>query len=115
MLAEGEPSAADEEQGRRGAEETGEEQAIARDGAHAAGRRTCVGMAFAGFEMRIVLATLLSRATLRVAPGAKVRGEFRGITIAPSDDLRVVVERVIPAVTGLKDPKDGVPAAVTPA
>jgi len=58
------------------------------------GRRACIGMAFASMEMRVVLAELLARVQLRLVPGARVRPEFRGITIAPSNDLRAVVDGV---------------------
>ncbi|MGQ0591565.1 MAG: hypothetical protein ACT4QB_02655 [Gammaproteobacteria bacterium] len=44
--------------------------------------------------MRVVLAELLARVRLRLVPGARVRPEFRGITIAPSNDLRVIVDGV---------------------
>jgi hypothetical protein len=51
-------------------------------------------MAFASMEMRVVLAELLARVRLRLVPGARVRPEFRGITIAPSNDLRAIVDGV---------------------
>jgi cytochrome P450 len=59
------------------------------------GIRRCIGMAFAMFEMRIVLSTVLSRADLRLAggPATVVR---RGITLAPSGGTRVVVDRRSP-------------------
>ena len=59
------------------------------------GCRACIGMAFASMEMRVVLAELLARVQLRLVPGARVRPEFRGITIAPSNDLRAVVDGVV--------------------
>ena len=49
------------------------------------GRRTCIGMAFARFEMRIVLATLLSRAELRAVDSAPKHAMIRGLTIAPRE------------------------------
>ena len=58
------------------------------------GRRACIGMAFASMEMRVVLAELLAHVRLRLVPGARVRPEFRGITIAPSNDLRAIVDGV---------------------
>lgn len=48
------------------------------------GRRTCIGMAFARFEMRIVLATLLAHARLRPLTDALPRAVMRGLTIAPA-------------------------------
>ncbi len=54
------------------------------------GTRRCLGMAFANFEMKIVLATILSRVELQRAPGAEVRLVRRGITFAPSGGMPVV-------------------------
>ena len=54
------------------------------------GTRRCLGMAFASFEMKIVLATILSRVELARAPGAEVRLVRRGITFAPSGGMPVV-------------------------
>lgn len=54
------------------------------------GVRRCIGMAFAQFEMRIVLQTILSRIRLRLA-GPEARVVRRGITLAPSGGTRVVV------------------------
>jgi cytochrome P450 len=59
------------------------------------GRRTCVGMAFAGVEMRIVLARILSRVDLAITPDSKVQPEFRGFTITPSNAFQVSVERIL--------------------
>jgi cytochrome P450 len=47
-------------------------------------------MAFAMFEMKIVLATVLQRAALSLAPGTSSRLARRAITFAPSDGARVV-------------------------
>ncbi len=55
------------------------------------GVRRCLGMAFALYEMRIVLAEVLSRTTLAAAPGYDVRVVRRGITFAPSGGMPVVV------------------------
>ena len=54
------------------------------------GVRRCLGMAFAMFEMKIVLATVLQRAALSLAPGTSSRLARRAITFAPSDGARVV-------------------------
>jgi cytochrome P450 len=57
------------------------------------GTRRCIGMAFAMFEMRVVLRSVLSRVRLRATSG-RVRTVSRGFTFAPSDGTRVVlVER----------------------
>ncbi len=56
------------------------------------GIRRCIGMAFALFEMRIVLSTILPHADLRLADGAATIVR-RGITLAPSNGARVVLSR----------------------
>ena len=57
------------------------------------GTRRCLGMAFASFEMKIVLATILSSVELRPVPGAAIRLVRRGITFAPSGGMPVVATR----------------------
>jgi cytochrome P450 len=61
------------------------------------GTRRCLGMAFALYEMRIVLAEVIHRATLRLAPAATFRGARRGVTIAPANGVPVVLEARRPA------------------
>ena len=56
------------------------------------GVRHCLGAAFATYEMKIVLAQMLSRASLRPAPGHTVRVVRRSITFAPSGGLPVIRE-----------------------
>ncbi len=53
------------------------------------GIRRCIGMAFALYEMRIVLARIFERAELRLAPRRPVRVERRSITLMPSEGLLV--------------------------
>jgi cytochrome P450 len=53
------------------------------------GVRRCAGMAFALFEMKVVLATILRRARLRL--DAPVRVVRRTLTLAPSGGTRVVL------------------------
>lgn len=55
------------------------------------GRRRCVGMAFALHEMRVVLATVLSRANLGLEPGRKTGVRRKGILLAPRDGVRAIV------------------------
>jgi cytochrome P450 len=55
------------------------------------GMRRCIGMAFAQFEMKIVLARLLSRLELELAPSYRARVVRRSITLAPSRGTPVVV------------------------
>ena len=57
------------------------------------GTRRCLGMAFANYEMKVVLATILSRVQLGAAPGTRIKLVRRGITLAPSDGMPVVVTR----------------------
>lgn len=56
------------------------------------GIRHCLGAAFALYEMKIVLAQVLSRVVLRAAPGHTVRMVRRGITFAPSAGVPVVLD-----------------------
>jgi cytochrome P450 len=57
------------------------------------GARRCLGMAFASYEMKIVLATILARTDLAAAPGRKIKLIRRGITFAPSGGMPIVVTR----------------------
>ena len=54
------------------------------------GTRHCLGAAFATYEMKIVLARLLSRVSLRSDGGQGVRVVRRGITFAPSGGVPVI-------------------------
>lgn len=54
------------------------------------GLRRCVGATFAIVEMKMVLATLFRRLTLRLAPGYRPRLTRRSITITPSEGLPVI-------------------------
>jgi cytochrome P450 len=53
------------------------------------GTRRCLGMAFASYEMRVVLSTILARTELRPA-ATHVRVVRRGITLAPSEGMPVI-------------------------
>lgn len=55
------------------------------------GARRCLGMSFASYEMKIVLATILARTELAAAPGRRIRIVRRGITFAPSGGMPIVV------------------------
>ena len=57
------------------------------------GMRRCLGAAFALYEMKVVLSTLLARTELAIAPGYRLRVVRRNITWAPSDGMPVVVTR----------------------
>ena len=54
------------------------------------GLRHCLGAAFAGYEMKIVMARMLSRVVLRPDPSYTVRLVRRGITFAPSGGVPVI-------------------------
>ena len=56
------------------------------------GVRHCLGAAFATYEMKIVLAQMLSRVSLRPVPGHTLRVVRRTVTLAPSDGLPVIRE-----------------------
>jgi cytochrome P450 len=56
------------------------------------GPRRCVGMPFALCEMKVVLAEVLSRAAVRLAPGYAPRRVWRGITFAPSAGMPLVLD-----------------------
>jgi cytochrome P450 family 110 len=51
----------------------------------------CLGMAFALYEMKVVLSTLLARVRLERPPGSRSEPIRRGISLAPRDGARMVV------------------------
>lgn len=53
------------------------------------GNRRCIGMAFALYEMKMVLARILTRATLRLDPRETIRVVRRAITLTPSGGVKV--------------------------
>jgi cytochrome P450 len=57
------------------------------------GTRRCLGASFALMEMRVVLARVLERATLRPASPELDESVFRGITIAPKHGVPVIQDR----------------------
>ncbi|HZY88700.1 MAG TPA: cytochrome P450 [Gemmataceae bacterium] len=56
------------------------------------GNRTCLGMAFALYEMKAVLATLFSRVRLARPPGSRSAPVRRGVSLAPDDGAVMVAE-----------------------
>jgi cytochrome P450 family 135 len=56
------------------------------------GIRRCIGAAFASFEMKVVLATLLGTVTVRQAQAHDEPAKFRNVTLVPAKGARVVVE-----------------------
>jgi cytochrome P450 len=61
------------------------------------GGRRCIGMPFALYEMKVVLATLLSRTRLALAPGRPPKPIGKSVTLVPSGGMpMVVLDRVSP-------------------
>lgn len=60
------------------------------------GSRRCLGMAFALYELKVVLATVLSRARLRKRDPAPARIKLRGFTLVPAGGVEVVLEAHLP-------------------
>ncbi|AKT41318.1 cytochrome P450 [Chondromyces crocatus] len=56
------------------------------------GARRCLGAGFSMYEMKVILARLVARAALRPVGGGEVRPERRGIFLAPSSGVPVVLE-----------------------
>jgi cytochrome P450 len=56
------------------------------------GIRRCLGLAFAMFELKVVLGTVLAKVRLRKARPAPSRVLLRGFTFVPSDGVLVVAE-----------------------
>ncbi|HEY9651989.1 MAG TPA: cytochrome P450 [Coleofasciculaceae cyanobacterium] len=54
------------------------------------GHRRCIGAAFAQFEMKLVLATILSHFQLALTDSRPVKPVRRGLTMAPPSNLRMV-------------------------
>jgi cytochrome P450 len=55
------------------------------------GNRVCVGMPFALYEMKVLLATLLSQVRPTRPPGARSRARRYGIVLGPDDGGRIIV------------------------
>ena len=56
------------------------------------GNRRCIGMAFALFEMKLVLATVLSHWQLELADSKLVKPVRKGLLFGPSEGVRMVVK-----------------------
>lgn len=55
------------------------------------GSRSCIGMALSMLEMKLILATVLSRYQLALSHNKPVKPVRRGITIVPSNNFRLTV------------------------
>jgi cytochrome P450 len=67
------------------------------------GVRRCLGMAFALYEMKIVLAETLIRTRLRLERNEPAKVTRRAITLVPRGGTRVVVEQRLPRRTATRD------------
>jgi cytochrome P450 len=56
------------------------------------GNRTCLGMAFALYEMKVVLATIFSQASFTRLPGMRSNPIRRGLSLAPDDGVTVIMK-----------------------
>ncbi|MCT7952517.1 cytochrome P450 [Ancylothrix sp. C2] len=56
------------------------------------GNRRCLGLALAQFEMKLILATIVSRWQLGLANNQPVRPVRRGVTLAPAGGVEMVVK-----------------------
>ena len=56
------------------------------------GNRRCIGFALAQLEMKLVLATILSHYQLALADSKPVKPARRGLTIAPSGGVQMVLQ-----------------------
>lgn len=58
------------------------------------GHRVCLGMTFALYEMKVVLATIFSQTNLRRPDGARSKSVRQGISLAPHDGVWTIVESI---------------------
>ncbi|MGD1805559.1 cytochrome P450 [Dapis sp. BLCC M126] len=56
------------------------------------GSRRCLGMALANFEMRLVLATLLSNFEMELAENQPVKPQRRGLTLGPAGGVKMLMK-----------------------
>jgi cytochrome P450 family 110 len=56
------------------------------------GTRRCIGINFAVYELKVILATILSRVRMRLAPGYRPRTIRRVVILAPSEGTLAVVD-----------------------
>jgi cytochrome P450 len=57
------------------------------------GNRVCIGMPFALYEMKVLLATLLTQVRPSRPPGARSRARRYGIVLGPDDGGRILIRR----------------------
>ncbi|RQH49132.1 cytochrome P450 [Okeania hirsuta] len=56
------------------------------------GSRRCLGMALANFEMRLVLATILSNLEMELAENQPVKPQRRGLTLGPKGGVKMLMK-----------------------
>ncbi len=56
------------------------------------GQRRCIGMALAQFEMKLVLATLLSNFEMALADNRPVKPQSRGLTLGPAGGVKMLMK-----------------------
>ncbi|MEB3341388.1 cytochrome P450 [Okeania sp.] len=62
------------------------------------GSRRCIGSAFALFEMKLVLATILSQYELKLVSDKPIKPVRRGVTMAPPANMQMFVKHQIKAM-----------------
>jgi cytochrome P450 len=77
------------------------------------GIRRCLGAAFATFEMKVVLRTILSRAKLRAPTLEPERARVRNVTVVPAEGAAAILEQRLPATAALPGER-AEPAAAAP-
>jgi cytochrome P450 family 110 len=58
------------------------------------GSRYCVGAAFASFQMKLVIATVLRRYQLKLASSRPIKTARRGVNVTPKGGVQMIVEGV---------------------
>jgi cytochrome P450 family 110 len=58
------------------------------------GSRYCVGAAFASFQMKLVIATVLRRYQLKLASSRPIKTARRGVNVTPKGGVQMIVEHV---------------------
>ncbi len=80
------------------------------------GVRRCIGMGFALYEMKVILATILARARLRAASPVPERAVRRAITLIPAGGAQVVMSEPARGVIegGCGEPPEAAPHSGRP-
>lgn len=57
------------------------------------GNRSCIGAAFAMFEMKLVLATMLAKYKLALSENQTVHPQYQSFLLAPAGGVKMIVEK----------------------